>query len=74
MFEKLKNILEEKVGKKADDITMETVILSDLGMNSFELVQLVARLEDEFDIEIEDDALKTFVTVGDVVHYLDENT
>ena len=74
MFEKVKAILAEKIGKKAEDITMDTVILSDLGMNSFELVQLIARLEDDLDIEIEDEALKSFVTVGDVVRYIDENT
>ena len=74
MFEKVKAILAMSIGKKADNISMDTVILSDLGMNSFELVQLIARIEDELDIEIEDEALKSFVTVGDVVRYLDENT
>ncbi len=73
MFEKVKSILVMQIGKKADSVTMDTVILSDLGMNSFELVQLIAKLEDELDIEIEDEALKSFVTVGDVVRYLDEN-
>ena len=74
MFEKVKVILSKSIGKKADNISMDTVILSDLGMNSFELVQLIARIEDELDIEIEDEALKSFVTVGDVVRYLNENT
>ena len=73
MFEKVKSILAEQIGKRAERITMDSVILSDLGMNSFELVQLIARIEDELDIEIEDDVLKSFVTVGDVVRYLDAN-
>lgn len=74
MFEKIKSILTESIGKEAENISLDTVILSDLGMNSFELVQLIARLEDELDIEIEDEALKSFVTIGDVVRYLDENS
>ena len=72
MFEKVKSILKKKIGQRAEDITMDTVILSELGMNSFELVQLIAAIEDELDIEIEDEALKNFVTVGDVVRYLDD--
>ena len=74
MFEKVKSILVQSIGKRAEKISMDTVILSELGMNSFELVQLIAKIEDELDIEIEDEALKSFVTIGDVVRYLDENT
>ena len=74
MFEKVKSILQKKIGQKAEDITMDTVILSELGMNSFELVQLIATIEDELDIEIEDKALKKFVTVGDVVRYLEDTS
>ena len=74
MFEKVKSILVQSIGKRAEKISMDTVILSELGMKSFELVQLIAKIEDELDIEIEDEALKSFVTIGDVVRYLDENT
>ncbi len=73
MLDEVKRILKDKIGDKADDITMDTAILSDLGMNSFELVSLIAHIEDELDIEIEDDALKDFITVGDVVRYLNEH-
>ena len=74
MYDKVKSILAEKIGKNAENVTMDTVILSDLGMNSFELVQIIARIEDELDIEIEDSSLRTFVTVGDVVRYLEAHT
>lgn len=73
MFEQVKSILVDQIGSRAESVSMDTVILSDLGINSFELVQLIARLEDELDIEIEDEALKSFVTIGDVVRYLDEH-
>ena len=73
MFEQVKSILVDQIGNRAESVSMDTVILSDLGINSFELVQLIARLEDELDIEIEDEALKSFVTIGDVVRYLDEH-
>ena len=73
MFEQVKSVLVDQIGSRAESVSMDTVILSDLGINSFELVQLIARLEDELDIEIEDEALKSFVTIGDVVRYLDEH-
>lgn len=73
MFEQVKSILVDQIGSRAESVSMDTVILSDLGINSFELVQLIARLEDELNIEIEDEALKSFVTIGDVVRYLDEH-
>ena len=56
----------------ADDITMEAELTGDLGLNSLELADLVYNCEEKFNIVIEDDALQNFVTVGDVVKYLEE--
>lgn len=53
-------------------ITEDTVFFMDLGLDSFDLVQIICEIEDEFDIEIPDKVLKTFNTVGDVVKYLEK--
>ena len=72
MFEQLKATLVEQLSVNADDITMEAELTGDLGLNSLELADLVYNCEEKFNIVIEDDALGNFVTVGDVVKYLEE--
>ncbi|MBQ2875915.1 MAG: acyl carrier protein [Clostridia bacterium] len=74
MFENLKKFLVEKLSIKADDITMDAELSADLGINSLELADLVYLCEEEFNVEIADDDLHSFKTVGDVVRYLESAT
>lgn len=71
MFENLKNIMSEELGVSAADITMETEFTGDLGLNSLELIQFVYACEQKFDVEIDEADLQSFITVGDVVRYLE---
>lgn len=71
MFEKLKNLFVEELQIDAADITMEAELIKDLGINSIELADLVMLCEEKFDIEIDDEDIHKFVTVGDVVNYLE---
>ncbi len=71
-FEKVKKIIADKLGVESDKITENSSFIDDLGADSLDVVDLAMALEDEFGIKIEDDKLEKFVTVGDVVHYLDE--
>ena len=71
MFETLKNFMVEELNINADSITMEAELTGDLGINSLELADLVYACEEKFDVEIEDDDLRNFNTVGDVVKYLE---
>ncbi|MBO7195901.1 MAG: acyl carrier protein [Clostridia bacterium] len=73
MFETLKNFLVDKTHVNADDITMDAELSGDLGINSLELAELVFECEEQFGIEIEDEDLRNFTTVGDVVRYLEAN-
>lgn len=72
MFEKLKAILVEELSLNADDITMSAELVKDLGINSLELADLVLLCEDEFGIEFSEDDIHKFITVGDVVEFLEE--
>ena len=74
MFEKLKNILVEELSINPDDITMASELANDLGINSLELADLVFLCEDKFSIQIDDDDIKSLITVGDVVKYLEAHT
>jgi acyl carrier protein len=71
MFEKLRDLLVEELQIDADDITLDAELAGDLGINSIELADLVMLCEDKFEIEIEDADINKFVTVGDVVNYLE---
>ncbi len=71
MFEKVKSILMQELQINEADITKEAELVNDLGINSLELADLVLLCEEEFDIEISDDDLRTFITVGDVANYLE---
>lgn len=73
MFETLKNILMEELQVKEEVITLDAELASDLGINSIELADLVMLCEEKFDLTIEDEDLHGFITVGDVVEYLENH-
>ena len=70
---KVKNILVEELEVDEAAITPEAEISSDLGINSLELADFVLICEDKFDISISDDDIRGFITVNDVVEYLESN-
>lgn len=70
MFEELKATLVKQLEIDPDTIKPESELINDLGINSIELADLVLLCEDKYDIEIDDDDIKNFVTVGDVADYL----
>ena len=71
MFESFKQFLVEDLRINPDDITMEAELAADLGINSLELADLVYTCEEKFNVEIDDEELHNFKTVGDVVNYLE---
>lgn len=73
MLDKLIAIIKDKINVDASEINENSILLSDLGMNSLDLVQLVCDVEDEFDIDIPDRTIRSFKTVGDVMNFLKEN-
>lgn len=73
MFDKLKDILVEELSIDADAITMEAELANDLGINSLELADLVLLCEDTFNVEFDENDLHKFITVGDVVEFLNAN-
>ena len=74
MFKKIKQLLVDELSVNPDDVTLEAELVSDLGINSIELAEIVMECETQFNITIDDEDLHTFVTVGDVVNYLERVT
>lgn len=73
MFESFKQYLIDEHRVSPEAITMEAELAGDLGINSLELADLAFTCEERFNIEIDDEVLHTFKTVGDVVNYLEAN-
>jgi acyl carrier protein len=66
-FEKLQQIIAEVLNVDADEITMETTFVDDLGADSLDIFQIIMGIEEEFDIEIANEAAEKIVSVGDAV-------
>ena len=64
-FEKLKQIIAEVLNVDADEITMDTTFVDDLGADSLDIFQIIMGIEEEFDIEIPQEKAEKIVSVGD---------
>ena len=72
-FEKLKKIISEQLYVDESKSTMDSDIVEDFEADSIEIVDIVMDIEDEFGVEIPDDAMETMHRIGDVVEYIDAN-
>lgn len=71
MFDEVKTIMTETLSIPEDQITPEANLEADLGVSSLELYELGGRLMDEYEIEIEEEEIHSFITVQDIVDYLE---
>ena len=74
MFDEIKSIMMETLSIPEDQITPEANLEADLGISSLELYELGGRLMEEYDIDIEEDEIHTFITVNDVDEYISSHT
>ncbi len=73
-FEKISEVIADKLGVEPAKITLEAKFVEDLGADSLDTVELVMQLEDEFNLEIPDEEAEKLTTVGSVVEYIDSHT
>jgi len=71
--DKVKSIIVEQLGVDEEEVTPDASFVDDLGADSLDTVELVMAFEEEFGIEIPDDAAESIVTVGDAVKYIDKS-
>jgi acyl carrier protein len=71
--ERVKKIVVEHLNVDADKVTENASFIEDLGADSLDTVELVMAFEEEFGIEIPDDAAESIVTVGDAVKYIEKS-
>ncbi|WP_055070992.1 acyl carrier protein [Clostridium massiliamazoniense] len=73
MFDKIKEIIADKLSVDEDSITMDSTFVEDLGADSLDVVELIMSLEEELEMEIPDEDAAEFITVADVVKYIKEH-
>ena len=73
VFEKLQEIIADQLEIDASEIDYESNIIDDLGADSLDIVDLVMSVEDEFGIEVPDEALENISTIEDMVKYIEDN-
>ena len=69
-FEKLQGIIAEVLNIEPEDVTMAATFVDDLGADSLDIFQIIMGIEEEFDIEIPNEAVEQIVTVGDAVEQI----
>ena len=73
-FDKVKDIIIDKLGAEEDKITEKASFMDDLGADSLDTVELIMELEEEFGLEIPDEEAEKLATVGDGVTYIESNS
>jgi acyl carrier protein len=72
--DRVKKIVVEHLGVEADKVTENASFIDDLGADSLDTVELVMAFEEEFQVEIPDDAAETIQTVGDAIRFLESHS
>ncbi len=73
MIEKVIEILSEFTEMKTEQMNRDTKLVADMGLNSFDVVNVVVAFEEEFDIEIPDRAIRDLQTIGNIADYLESH-
>ena len=72
-FDKVKEVIMDKLGVDEDKINIEAAFVDDLGADSLDTVELIMQLEEEFGMEIPDEEAERLTTVGSAVDYIDSH-
>lgn len=70
VFEKVQKIISENLNVPLEKVTMDTHLVDDLGADSLDAVELIMALEEEYGIEVDDEAAQN---VRDLVNYIEEH-
>ena len=71
--ERVKEIIVEQLGVQPDQVTLDASFVNDFGADSLDTVELVMALEEEFDMEIPDEAAEKMDTVARAINYIKEH-
>ena len=73
VLDKMKDLLVEQRECDPEDITMESLLVDDLGADSLDAIDIVMSVEDTFKVEVPDEIIEKIETVGDIVNYIEDH-
>ena len=73
VLDKMKDILVEQLECNPEDITMESLLVDDLGADSLDAIDIVMSVEDTFKVEVPDEIIEKIETVGDLVNNIEDH-
>lgn len=73
VFEKVQKIISENLNVPLEKVTMDTHLVDDLGADSLDAVELIMALEEEYGIEVDDEAAQNMKYVRDLVNFIEEH-
>ena len=73
VFEKVQKIISENLNVPLEKVTMDNHLVDDLGADSLDSVELIMALEEEYGIEVDDEAAQNMKYVRDLVNYIEEH-
>ena len=73
-FDRVKKVVVDQLDVNEEEVTETASFVEDLGADSLDTVELIMAFEEEFDIEIPDDAAEHIQTVGDAVKFIQEKS
>ena len=71
IFQEVKSVIAEELEVEESQITKEAMIVEDLGADSLDVVELIMRLEEKFEVEIPDEDAEKIQSVGDAVNFIE---
>ena len=72
VFDRIREYLADQLDVDPDKITPDSDIVEDFGADSLDVVDMITTLSDEFGVDIPDEEIENFHTVGDVVQYVED--
>lgn len=72
MFEEVKNVIVEALNVSENEVSLNSNMRDDLGIDSLDAAELIMELEDQFGLKIEEEEASKFATVKDIVEYIEE--
>ncbi len=70
-FEKVQKLIAQQFNIEPSQVTMETDLVKDLGVDSLDIAELIMTLEEEYGLTVPDEMANDFLVVGNIVKFID---
>ena len=70
VFDKIKKILSKYIDTNLEEVTLETRLAEDLGLNSYEFMSVIGEIEEEFDVELDEREIVKLISIADLLDYI----